>query len=122
MENSLLFGPFIVDAPAKVGIICAALLVLLFVVNSACKEPELFWGGAVGFLIFCAFSVVAVFMAEDMEIRNGYMFGSAVFFFFGIISAVTSWLLKRRKPEREIEAAIPQEEKSKTDDILTELR
>ena len=82
MENSLLFGPFIVDAPAKVGIICAALLVLLFVVNSACKEPELFWGGAVGFLIFCAFSVVAVFMAEDMEIRNGYMFWNAVFFFF----------------------------------------
>ena len=121
MENSLLFGPFIVDAPAKVGIICAALLVLLIVGNSACKEPELFWGGAVGFLIFCALSVVAGFMTE-MEIRNGYMLGSAVFFFFGVISAVISWLLKRRKPEREIEAAIPQEEKSKTDDILTELR
>src|SRR3989338_3225145 len=119
MENSLLFGPFIVDAPAKVGIVCAALWVLLFVINGACKEPDLFWGGAVGFLIFCALSVVAGFATEDMEIRNGYKFGSAVFFFFGVISAATSWLLKRRKSGLEIETAIPPK-KSKIDDILTE--
>src|SRR3989338_6709287 len=69
------------------------------------------------FWFFCLSSIARVksrnFFGEEQ---------SGFFFFFGIISVVIWWLLKRRKPEREIEAAIPQEEKSKTDDILTELR